>query len=572
MLGSVLVFGLVLALIVVLQTTAIPQANAQIEFKHSERVQGDMSRLAETTSRVATTGSSSSVEVKTGVQYPTRVIFLNPPPVSGSVSTSTLGDVSLQNVEATNGETNDYISSSSFDTFETNSIEYSADYNEYSGAPETVYEGGVLYNSYDNGEFTVADRGNVVSGNRINLLLVDGQFFQSKVGSTSISVDPLSAPSRTVSVTGESGNNIIITVPTKLDASTWRNDILEGEPNVVTVNSPSSDTIEIVLDGSKTYELRMAELGVGSDTDAPETRYVTTVKGGKDSVLDSGSQELVIEVRDELNNPASGVDIPLKADDGTFEETGTDEITVTTDEDGRASVTYLPNDVTTGTTQNLDVQVGGSLDLDNNGNPDFDPNGDGTTQSFEEAEFEITVIDPNAGSAGDPGANINPNDPVIAEEALTSGKLVASGPNAIQCDTATDVCHAKVTFKKKGNDDAEITEIRFNAYIATTSPGVGTRGLPDSVRVTDQACNQDETLLLQGDYTAVPFGTISGNGGTKTLFFRFDDGGYDNVEGDAFVISVKYDLNGDGTSDTSATYIVTPLHNPTQVMDPCSSP
>lgn len=160
-LGAVLVFALVLTLLVIVQSVAVPAANGQIEFEHSQRVQGDVGQLDRSVGDVATTGATGSVSIEAGTRYPSRFFLLNPAPAAGSLSTNE-SSFAVRNAVATNGETNDFWDGSER-SYESRSIVYRPGYNHYTNAPDVAYEHGIVSRQFEN-RTLLADENTVVSG------------------------------------------------------------------------------------------------------------------------------------------------------------------------------------------------------------------------------------------------------------------------------------------------------------------------------------------------------------------------------------------------------------------------
>jgi len=538
-LGAILVFGLVLTLIVLVQATAVPQANEETEFKHNEEVRGDMAAFADASARTAATGSPASVDVETGLQYPTRVVFLNPPAVAGALRTDQVGsgEVSVANVEATDSETADYVDGS-LGTFDTVAVNYSVDYNEYSGAPDTVYEGGVLYNSYENGEVTVADEGPLVSGNRINLLLIDGQLSQSSTGTTSLAVDPLSAPARTVSVTNETGSNVTITVPTRLDASTLENDVLRDEMtdrggNVVEVRNHASRTnaVDVELRQGVTYRLRMSKLGVGSGGDEPSAHYITPVDGDETSVPNNGLQTLRLQVRDEFNNPVTNATVNMTVENGNgkLHADGTTDTTLTDlepDGNGIVEVTY---DAPVSDTSPLSVDVRASL------NVTPAPTGNFNADTRQNATFDLRII--NGSKVNRTGPLINaPKGVVLTDSTFRDANCVPeNGP--VQSDEPD--CEVEFVLKNNADEQREITKIRYTFFSSDT---ISRSGSVSSANMEIQ--DTGPTLFYAGNFQDVSIPIASGDDESVRVHL-FNDNSQDEAqnidEGDFLVIELVID-------------------------------
>lgn len=355
--GSILVFGLLIALLAMVQTQVVPNANEDIEATHAADVQGDMADLQSSISRSAALGSTESTTVRTGMTYPPRLVLYNPPPVQGTLTTGETGQVDLGGFTAVNEDTQDFLAGGT--TYDTHTVSYRVEYNRYENAPTTRYEHSVLVNDYGD-RATVESAGSLVRGNRISLTLLRGGLQASQVGPASVSTYPVSSPPRTVNVEAV-GTQPTITVPTGIDEETWVTELLAGQfdsnalpgrdPSVCddlddvpagdgdgtderflvgcsyTENPDAPNELTLTFEQGAEYELRTAKVGFSSVSDTPDPAYVA-------EVTPPDSNTAVVEVRDRFNNPVQR-SVALTV------ETRTGTRTVVTGPDGRADVGAL---------------------------------------------------------------------------------------------------------------------------------------------------------------------------------------------------------------------------------------
>lgn len=499
-LGAILVFALVLSVLVIVQVAGVPAANQQIEFEHNARVQGDFQEFDRAVDRAAITGAGESAAIETGVRYPPRLFLLNPGPAAGTVTTSGATPVTIGNVTAVNAEVRDYLNGTR--EYTTTSIQYTPSYNEYGGAPVTTYENGVLYNS-DAGGAAVFDRGGIVSGNRISLTMLEGSISESSSRSVSLNPAPVSAPSKRVSVTGKNGADITISVHTSLSEETWNDRILAEElqsagGNVISAEcqsgvadtAPCDGQMKITLDGTKTYELRLSKVGVGTGYTQEEPAYLTKV-GSDTPALQPGGTDLTVELRDEFNTDVSGRDVTFEVTSGSANLDGDGQTkTVTTDENGQATVTVVP-------TANQSVSVEAFYDSDGDGERD------GVTE-------ELLVRYTN-----------------LAETELpdTTGDLKDINPQGDQGAILTDVTfesqskgggrdRVSATFENSSGRSVEFVDVRIS-FILAPEPEPTTADL----RYEDGGTIAPN-IEVQGDYVG-PFAGVAIDGPT-TLWFDLD--------------------------------------------------
>lgn len=338
--GFVLVFGIVVLMMTILQVSAVPTWNQGEEFAHSQQVRDDLELLRDDISRTAATGRVTSRSVTLGLQYPRRPFLINPADPSGRIRTTEQGTIRIENVTAS-GEAGNYWNGDGR-TFTTRHIVYRADYNEYDNAPTTVIEPGVLYDRYEGRQIPQTAQ-SLVNGRRITLVTVNGTLSESGVGSESVELSPLSAPQQVTSVEGS--GPVRLSLPTRLDEQTWT-DLLEDERvenggnvrNVTVTDGQPYDIVTITLRGDRTYDLRLAEVGVGGQQADHGPEYITVESSPEIRVPSGASERVVFEVRDRYNNPVSGVTVNATADSGTVTHNAT------TDSDGHAAFRYTASE------------------------------------------------------------------------------------------------------------------------------------------------------------------------------------------------------------------------------------
>ncbi|SDM49185.1 PKD domain-containing protein [Halogranum gelatinilyticum] len=527
--GAVLLLGILVISLSIFQTTVVPNENEQVEFQHNQVVQEDMQSFRSAVTRAGGVGLTQSVAVRLGTQYPERALFINPPPPTGTLQTGTNSDVEIQNARALDDETSDYWDGAS-QGFTTTSVRYSPSYNVYQNAPTTVYEGSVLYNEFDGGTTIAQSQQSVVDGRTISLVAIDGELSRSQLGAVAVDVRPKSVSQRTVTVEGD-GDPVTVLVPTSLDASVWQNTLLADEYDdpstpddpdkyVAEVNPTGGNAVEIVFEPGYQYNLNLAKVGVGTGVDEPEPAYATTVSGDEQVVPEGTTRQFVVEVRDQFNNPLSGVELNSPTITNSA-QAGNDSVAFAgaseTNSDGQVVVEYTAPDDVDGE-QTAEVEVGfGSIDE-------------------EKVTVSLRVEDSNdSGSGGNGGSNINPGDP---------GSVTQKG--AVIADTN----QVLVTLENTGDERRIIDEVRLNFYYEDSQGQAGT-----SPPTTAEFNNGEATLNIRGAFKDV-FEIVEGdNENSLSLRFFTDqnrNGEYDVQEGDFFVFTVLYD------NDDAATYFVAP--------------
>ena len=407
--GTILLFAALIVSMSIYQSAAVPEQNERVEYEHGQRVQSDMLELRNAILRTGATGAGRPTAVELGTRYPVRMVFVNPPPATGTLRTVPLGDLVVSNAVALDAETGDYWTGASRE-FPTSALVYEPDYREYGGAPATIYENSLLYNRFDNGaNITLADQ-RVVDGRRITLVTLDGPLSRSGTGPFSVdprSLSPSATEYRTVSLRNASGGPVSITIPTRLSETAWREllaDELDGggaDPDAYVAGfeyreESGPNAVTLTFEAGESYELRLAKVGVGDGANAEGAHYVVDVEGD-DRTIDEGEPvTLVAEVRDRYDNPVGGVALTAQvtAGNGSLVRTS-----ATTDGSGRASFRYQSGAVSGDEDATVNVSFGAGdaerahvvfdLHVENDGSGDGSTGGgDGTNAPVRE-QFDI---------------------------------------------------------------------------------------------------------------------------------------------------------------------------------------
>jgi len=322
--GTVLMFALIVSLVGVVQVTAVPELTADAEFEHNQRLQGQLVDFSSAVSRTAGSGTGETVSIQLGVRYPQRVVLVNPPPASGTLATTPPAPVTIEHAVA-GGEARD-VWNGSVRTFQSRAITYDPAYNEYDTAPLTAYRTSIVSNRFDGATRVVAAKG-FINGRQLSLTLLAGELRQSGIDRTSIDTRPLSTPARTVTVMDDN-EPITVTVPTELSEEQWATllatERVENGGHVVShecANPPPEPCgrLTVVLEPGVSYELQLAQVGVGNNASAPEPRYLIDTAGDNASLAAGTRQRLAATVLDRFDNPVSGVETTVTVIDGPGE-------------------------------------------------------------------------------------------------------------------------------------------------------------------------------------------------------------------------------------------------------------
>ena len=384
--GTILMFGLLISLVVILQVYAVPVHNEKIEFEHNERVQQDLIQLDDEIVETGNSGRPGTTQVELAARYPARFFLLNPPVGAGSIETLPAGDLVISN--AVSASADNYWNGDDR-AFTTRAIRYRPNYNEFRNAPVTIYEHGTLVNVFDSATRGAGD-GTFIDGNRITLVTIDGELSLARSSAMALETVPLSAPMQSLTVTNASGEKVELTLPTQFSAADWQALLEEQlvsnggsiESAVLTPGTPHNTLTVTLAPGA--YELRMARVGVSTPVGTNEAgpHYLAAVtERSLDSVRQGESTQVVVQVRDRFNNAARG-EVTLTTTAGWFTTPEGSELStysLMSDDDGRVSAIFTPDSGFTGT-----ALVNASGDFDESG----------VIEEHEKVQFSVTVEAP----------------------------------------------------------------------------------------------------------------------------------------------------------------------------------
>jgi hypothetical protein len=537
-LGGILIFGLTMSLLILTQVSVVPAANQQIEFEHNQGLQEDFERFQGSTTRVAASGASESVDVDLGVRYPNRFFLVNPAPASGQLSTDAASIV-IENVTSTNPETADYYASLGNDaTYDTKRLVYEPNYRQYGNAPRTFYENGVIFNEYGEDTTLVVASTPLVDGTDITLVLIDGDVDEYTTGTTRLTVQAASAPANRVAVT-ENGDPITLRLDTLVPESDWQT--YADSQSAVTLHKYTDtdgdphtpNEVVLVLDDTRDYTLRVARLTVGENAAVDAPAYVTSVGSYASSVPANTSITYTVELRDAQHNAVRGGEVTATITGAAHFANGNTVTNASVDENGRASVTVTGNRNALGT---ITVDIGRDTDAD----ADL---GDETshrvvTYTLELVTTDVTKVERDA----DIGNVINPGNATAGDISLESvGSDQVQFKNLGTASKAIE--EVRVNFvKADGQGNAPVYDVTDVDMTGVRVAGTPTGGSFDSQYAT--------TFAVGGNYEPVTNGPIVVGGGEYVTFELEFDGAKNSQlsPGDFYVISIRF------TDGTSATY------------------
>jgi hypothetical protein len=262
--GFILIFAMLIILLSMYQALWVPIQNEEVEFDHYQGVKDDMTNVRSAIFEARTTGEIQSTTVKLGTRYPSRMLAINPPPATGTLSAGEPRDISITAQDGTPIDiATRYTGIDSADQVYTQLLSYEPTYRELDSGAPIRHEHGVLFMNFSESQ---AGGGIVVHNddqqlvrtpdgrpNRTIIVPLQGNYSES--GVERVSIDPEPGILETKEFT-----DVNVTVPTKLDEPTWESLLAEHLPPENVVVDRSAEELTLVLDG--TWEVQYAPVGV----------------------------------------------------------------------------------------------------------------------------------------------------------------------------------------------------------------------------------------------------------------------------------------------------------------------
>lgn len=355
--GAILLFGVLIILLATYQAFVVPNQNREVEARHLAEISTDMAELRDAIVSLPGRATDRSVTLQLGTTYPSRVVGLNPGPPTGAIRTGGTGtedvNVTVANAVAAHAEVDDRWDGTNR-SYNSGSLAYTPNYNEFRNAPTIGYDNSLLYHRFRDGTITRSGQ-RVIDGREITLLALNGSLDATRSGSISMDLRAVSASDRRIAVANEAGENVVVRFASRLDASQWEEQLGEtGEllgqgGHVVSVTDrPIPGTpfsaIAVELEAGVTYSLGMAKVGVGTQVADEPVTYLTEVGPDGISIPEGTTKTVRFEARDRLNNPVAGVTVNATIEPAP-QNGALASATATTDSDGRAEIEYQAADV-----------------------------------------------------------------------------------------------------------------------------------------------------------------------------------------------------------------------------------
>ena len=329
--GFMLILAILFLAAAQYQANVVPVQERSTEVDHFTTITEDMSGLRSSIIQSASTGQIQTQELDLGVEY--NVLGLSQPARSGRLAYIKSPNIVLRNT-TNNREASNFWRGDVEREYETGFLEYSINYNRITSHADIYFEHGMMYRdeargSDTNVRYVEESEQPIIQGRSITIYTMQSNIATSRVGTTTVETQPISAPMNSVSVTNvESGSPITIQLPTRLSVDTW-NETLSEERAADADNDggfvekvrdgTENGTIEIVLSEGETYNLRMARIDLTTQSQrtytAPSEKQYIAVQTQSANVRENSSIGLEAEVRDRFNNGVIGAEVTVESQD-----------------------------------------------------------------------------------------------------------------------------------------------------------------------------------------------------------------------------------------------------------------
>ncbi|PSP50162.1 hypothetical protein BRC60_05550, partial [Halobacteriales archaeon QH_1_68_42] len=351
---------------------------------------------------------------------------------------------------------------------------------------------------------------------------LNGSLDTTRPGTASVDVRPVSASTRTVSVTNASDSGVTLELPTRFEASVWR-DLLADQmapdgyvESVNVVSGSPTNTLVVELTPGENYTLRLAKAGVGTGVTETDPAYLTDVAADGTTVPEEGTETLVVEVRDAYNNPVSGVNVAGEAPLGTLVEGN-----VTTDEDGRATFRYEAPSVGSETTDDVEFSY---------------PDRSGTFSADDPENVQVSVVVQNTkGAAGAGGTGGAPYTVTWNSPPDDRGVDVGSEGDTLDMQAVVEDLSID-TSRNRTVEGARVDFAVNNSTVASLSP---------SQDVSDGDCEVTTTLTAENNGTVRVYAVSGGASDVVNVTFE-------NLSSAPSVSAVS--LSGDGSGNLAFSF------------------
>lgn len=478
--GFVLMFALIMILFTIYNADVVPAQNQDVEYEHTQTIEGQMEQLSAAFLSADENGSTKSVALQLGVQYPTRVFGINPGTPVGTLNTTGPYDVRISG------------GGGSMD-LNTSFVNYLPNYNLMQQETQYSIEHGLLVKDYDGSDNTrLKATGALFSSDNesINLRLISSNLQESRM-STVVTADNVDTHETTVT-----SNNTTLSLPTTLQRSKW--DQLAAGSGQATIadytnNSSGVNRVDIALENGTTINMNRVTAGnPPPDDDIGIPPYLKNeTPTSIDNATPNGTTNHTVRVVDVFG---SKYDDEVEIDATTSGEGNLTPTTKSSNDSDMATFSYNSDPDDAGDT----VEVTASLSNRTKENASV-------TFEIEYSELETGDDDPSNGGPSDGGADTS----IPRGSSSTNPKFHVSYSDPIEVSQ----------FSLTATDSGNVSDLE-----RTNNPHVNRFGMKLSTTEANDALQRIESERVELNGTVYDFDNSYVVSDSNVHIMKFDSG------------------------------------------------
>jgi len=286
--GFILLFAILILALTTYQAQIVPQENAATEFQHFQETRNEMVEIRNSISTAGQVDVKQFPDITLGTRYETRVLTVNPPPSSGTLRTSSAYNITITNESGTSTNVS------------TRFLQYQPNYFELD-VGSIWYEHSVLYldeRDRDNG-VSIIEHQNILKDETTRIVALQNEFKDGGTERITLELYPQENLSE-----GDgnfpTGNNLTVTIPTRLDNKTYWDDELGGKGGYQGVDiNARADGIHALNLSVDSDDIQVNTVGARSKPNEDPAKNIDPVSGsgiGSGGTDSSDQYELTITV------------------------------------------------------------------------------------------------------------------------------------------------------------------------------------------------------------------------------------------------------------------------------------
>lgn len=245
--GFILIFGLFILMLTMYQANIVPDQNRKAEITHSNELEFEFSNIESNIFNTGMKGTPTTESYQMSMRYPSRLITINPYPPDWNLYTSSPKNITISN------ETMEHNVSTRF-------LEQNINYRLYEKSPTYTHEQGFIYRNFGEEQTRVIDN-QFVLNDGFAIVALQGEYNETGYDSVRLQFE------QTDSLVKYEISDPEITVPTKLDESSWR-EFEDKRSNLnIDYNDEDKDNIKVTISRDGNMELYLTSVSLSESTD-----------------------------------------------------------------------------------------------------------------------------------------------------------------------------------------------------------------------------------------------------------------------------------------------------------------